>query len=194
MDKKPETNRDAIVHAAIEAFIENGFHQTGIRDIARRAGVSLGNLYNHFPGKDALIVEIARLEAVELKTVLDGLTGLEGALESACSLAMAIFDLEAQPENAALTADLTAEAIRNPAVGAVFSDNEDLLFRAMAGLISAGRADRTMGPPAPDDDCARVILDAARAAGMRVAFQNRENKRAAGRALEAMVKRFLATG
>ena len=54
--------REQILEAAVTCFIENGYHQTGVRDIARRAGISLGNLYNHFPGKHDVLAEIAALE------------------------------------------------------------------------------------------------------------------------------------
>lgn len=55
-------NREKIVEAALHSFTQKGFHQTSMRDIAQAAGVSVGNLYNHFTGKEALIGEIALLE------------------------------------------------------------------------------------------------------------------------------------
>ena len=55
-------NREKIVEAALHSFTHKGFHQTSMRDIAQTAGVSVGNLYNHFTGKEALIGEIALLE------------------------------------------------------------------------------------------------------------------------------------
>jgi AcrR family transcriptional regulator len=45
-----------ILDAAIACLSEKGYHQTGMRDIAKRAEVSLGNLYNHFPGKHDMLV------------------------------------------------------------------------------------------------------------------------------------------
>lgn len=50
-DRAVAERRGRILEAAVMSFLENGYHQTGVRDIARRAGVSLGNLYNHFPGE-----------------------------------------------------------------------------------------------------------------------------------------------
>ena len=51
--------RQHILEAAIACFIDNGFHQTGMRDIAARADVSIGNLYNHFPGKHDFLIGVA---------------------------------------------------------------------------------------------------------------------------------------
>jgi len=39
-------------------FAEKGFAATGLREIADRAGVSLGNIYNHFKNKDELFQHI----------------------------------------------------------------------------------------------------------------------------------------
>ncbi|MBI5202505.1 MAG: TetR/AcrR family transcriptional regulator [Elusimicrobia bacterium] len=59
----PETlaavdNRQRILDAAAELFGRQGFHGTSTRDIAKSAGVSLGNIYNHFRTKDELFVEL----------------------------------------------------------------------------------------------------------------------------------------
>ncbi len=47
-----------IEDAARELFIRQGFHATSMRDIAKRAGVSLGNLYNYYETKDAIFESI----------------------------------------------------------------------------------------------------------------------------------------
>ena len=46
--------KDQIEDAARELFIKQGFHATSMRDIAKGAEVSLGNLYNYYPTKDAI--------------------------------------------------------------------------------------------------------------------------------------------
>ena len=50
--------RERLHNAAIELFIRKGFHGTGVREIAREAGVSLGNLYNHHKTKEELFSAI----------------------------------------------------------------------------------------------------------------------------------------
>jgi AcrR family transcriptional regulator len=46
--------RERILAAAEALFSTRGFHGTGLRDIAERAGVAVGNVYTHFPTKEAL--------------------------------------------------------------------------------------------------------------------------------------------
>lgn len=51
-----ERNRERILHAARELFVEQGLG-VGVDEIARRAGVGMGTLYRRFPNKDALVEE-----------------------------------------------------------------------------------------------------------------------------------------
>jgi TetR/AcrR family fatty acid metabolism transcriptional regulator len=47
-----------ILEAAALVFAEKGFHTTTIRDIAKRAGVADGTIYNYFDSKPALLLGI----------------------------------------------------------------------------------------------------------------------------------------
>jgi AcrR family transcriptional regulator len=49
-----QANRDRIVAAARAAFAAEGI-EVPVEEIARRAGVGMGTLYRHFPGKEDLI-------------------------------------------------------------------------------------------------------------------------------------------
>ena len=55
---KGETTRLAVEDAAIELFMEQGYHATSMRQIAERAGLALGGIYNHFAGKDEIFEAI----------------------------------------------------------------------------------------------------------------------------------------
>jgi AcrR family transcriptional regulator len=50
--------RDAITGAAREIFAERGYHGTSIRDIAKRAGLSLSALYYWHPSKQHLLAAL----------------------------------------------------------------------------------------------------------------------------------------
>jgi AcrR family transcriptional regulator len=50
--------KDTIEDAARELFIKQGFHATSMRDISKRAKVSLGNLYNYYETKDSIFESI----------------------------------------------------------------------------------------------------------------------------------------
>ncbi len=50
-DSTQETH-DLIIQAAFELFLEHGYHGTSMRQIALRAGLVVGGIYNHFKGKE----------------------------------------------------------------------------------------------------------------------------------------------
>jgi AcrR family transcriptional regulator len=56
--KKGEITRLAIEDAAIELFLEQGYHATSMRQIAERAGLALGGIYNHFSSKEDIFEAI----------------------------------------------------------------------------------------------------------------------------------------
>jgi len=47
-----EQTRTAILQAAHDLFIEQGYHGTSMRQIAKQANLALGGLYNYFSGKE----------------------------------------------------------------------------------------------------------------------------------------------
>ena len=55
---KGERTRQAILDAAYELFIEQGFHATSMRQIAARAGLALGGIYNHFESKEQIFDDL----------------------------------------------------------------------------------------------------------------------------------------
>ncbi len=55
---KGERARQAILDAAYELFIHQGFAATSMRQIADAARLSPGSLYNYFPSKDAMFQAI----------------------------------------------------------------------------------------------------------------------------------------
>lgn len=63
-DRKKLQQREAFVDAAIRLFEERGIDATSIDDIAEAADVSRATVFNYFPYKEAILVEIgARLVA-----------------------------------------------------------------------------------------------------------------------------------
>ena len=56
--KKGDITRLAIEDAAIVLFMEQGYHATSMRQIADKAGLALGGIYNHFKSKDEIFQAI----------------------------------------------------------------------------------------------------------------------------------------
>jgi len=52
--------REAILSAALNEFSARGFEAARLDDVAKRAGVVKGTIYQHFPDKEALFEELIR--------------------------------------------------------------------------------------------------------------------------------------
>jgi AcrR family transcriptional regulator len=57
-EEKSERSRRAVLDAALQLFSQQGYRATSVRDIAEQARVSTGNLYHHFPDKEAIFQEL----------------------------------------------------------------------------------------------------------------------------------------
>ncbi len=53
--RRADTRRHEILEGALVAMRDHGLHRAGMRDIARAAGLSTGNLYYYFRNKEELV-------------------------------------------------------------------------------------------------------------------------------------------
>lgn len=53
-----QEKRERITEAAVAVFAEKGFHSARVSDIARKAGVADGTIYNYFKNKEDLLLSI----------------------------------------------------------------------------------------------------------------------------------------
>ncbi len=67
--KKPQQRRsrvtyDAILEATTQILIERGYAATTTNHIAKRAGISIGSLYQYFSNKEAIVVDLLQRHIV----------------------------------------------------------------------------------------------------------------------------------
>ena len=126
---------EQILQAALQCFLAKGFHQTSMRDIAQAAGVSLGNLYNHFPGKEAIILAVAVAEGEEVAPLLQRLAVADGDRTQVLAFLQDFHALCSQPEWATLAVEVLAESARNRAVAEAFAANRRQLQAVLAEAL-----------------------------------------------------------
>jgi AcrR family transcriptional regulator len=51
---------EAILDAALQLFVERGFYGTAVPEVAKRARVAAGTIYNYFPSKESLVNALFR--------------------------------------------------------------------------------------------------------------------------------------
>jgi AcrR family transcriptional regulator len=73
-----------ILDAAIDLFYERGYHATTMRDIAAAVGIKAGSLYNHYAGKQEILLRICLETSTQLYegavAALKGVEEIEGQL------------------------------------------------------------------------------------------------------------------
>jgi AcrR family transcriptional regulator len=156
-----------IVEAAVICFLDKGYHQTGVRDIVGQAGISLGNLYNHFKGKEAILVFIAEIEGQELSDFIDGLSATDDPTATLEWFIQEYAVYVSLPENALLGVEILTEALRNPTIADVFGRNRDRLIAALADCLFQGVKSGVFGSRMNPRVVACLILDALEGQGLR---------------------------
>jgi AcrR family transcriptional regulator len=67
-----ETTLQAVLAAAEDVFADAGLHAAHMGEIAERAGVAVGTLYNHFADRETLLAGLADARFKEMLANLDG--------------------------------------------------------------------------------------------------------------------------
>src|SRR5690348_5968780 len=93
VDTRAEAKRSAILHAAADVFLANGYVGASMDEVAARAGVSKQTVYKHFASKERLFSELVLSSVGEVDRLMS---------QTASAL----------PDSADLEADLTALARR----------------------------------------------------------------------------------
>jgi AcrR family transcriptional regulator len=72
-----ERTRQAVVDAAYNLIIEQGYAATSMRQIAERAGLSLGSIYNHFPSKEEVfhVIVVERHPFLQIVPIMSAVQG-----------------------------------------------------------------------------------------------------------------------
>jgi len=134
--------RATIVRAARELMFERGFDATTMRAIADRAGVSLGNAYYYFAGKDDLIQgfyeEIAAAHQIRVREAVRGKRGLGDRITASLEVLVEICEEYAPVADALLTRGITPNGPLNP-FSAQSSRPRELFLETSAELVAGAR-------------------------------------------------------
>lgn len=188
-DETTRARRALLVETAITCFVEQGIARTGMRDIAKKAGVSVGNLYNHFPGRDDLIAEIAQMESTGLAEVVAQVAACDDARQAVDTFVKSYFAYCADPLSAVLTVEITSEALRNPAIESLFSGNRALLVDTLATPIAdcGNDADHAV-------TTAGLVIDTIEGFALRIGLIGKKPRKRETEALMVFVRGALTSG
>src|SRR5215471_12472204 len=156
-------NRELLMAAALAAFTERGADDTSLEEIARRAGLGIGTLYRHFPGRTALLEAVYTDQVAALCQRADELIASQspGAALTAWMRELAEFSATKHNLTSALAADYDKDA-------PVFSACRDDMLAAAAALLTRAQKAGVARPDVQPLDLLRISHGVA-AATQRVA-------------------------
>ena len=176
-ERRIET-RSLLIDAAADLFARKGFHAVSAEAVAAAAGRTTGALYNHFGGKEGLLV--ALLEHWVGQTVVDltaSIEGAEGIDDRIGALWGGILRRDSETADAwlLLEFELWLHAVRDPELGAVGSERFRIMRSGLAGGLQEWADQFGFELPAPPDEVAAQVLGLI----MGAAFQYRLDQTAA---------------
>ncbi|ADG11992.1 TetR/AcrR family transcriptional regulator [Caulobacter segnis] len=136
----PESRRQQILDAACDRVRHSGFHGASMADIAKAAGLSVGQIYRYFENKEAIIAAIVAQDLAEMRDKFAELESQPGTLLDAIDEHLPeSIDKCFEPGRAALALEVIAEAARNPKVAAIVRSADDQERQMARSLMERSR-------------------------------------------------------
>lgn len=126
---RASVQRDRILHAARQCFIDHGFHSASMSSIADAAGMSAGLIYRYFESKNAIILAIIERQLQEKRA---DIASLQPGADFAQRVGQVVSRWRACDQHAmnpALFLEMSALGSRDPQIGNALRD-ADLVTRA----------------------------------------------------------------
>jgi AcrR family transcriptional regulator len=154
--KQPRQHRSrakvaTILSAAGDICAGRGLEALTTNAVAARAGVSIGSLYQYFPGKAALLAALIRAERASLLQAVERMVSADDS-RTLAQVADDLIDLavEHHPERPALSRALNLARLQLP------PDAEAAEFSARITVLTAARF-RQLGVPVPETAAQDVL-------------------------------------
>lgn len=74
-----------IISAALDLFVERGYHNVSVHDVQKQANVSIGSIYNHFGGKEGIAKALYYQLVKELEEIIEGVMAEEATFRERCN-------------------------------------------------------------------------------------------------------------
>ncbi|MFX0573256.1 TetR/AcrR family transcriptional regulator [Nocardia nepalensis] len=129
-----QRNRDALVTAAREVFEERGL-DAPLKEIAARAGVAIGTLYNRFPTRDDLIAAAVEDRIESGARIANEALEIQDPWDSFAYLVEKVCELQAADR---LLSDLALRGAPSPAIARAQEYGHDLMRRIVTRAQESG--------------------------------------------------------
>ncbi len=82
---KPESVDCRILTAALELFVDEGYHNVSVHDVQKLANVSIGSIYNHFGGKEGIAKALYYHLLNEIDEMVDSVIEEDASAQEHCN-------------------------------------------------------------------------------------------------------------
>ena len=125
-----------ILLAARQAFAEKGFDGASMQDLARTAGMSVGNFYRYFPSKAAIVDALIGRDLDEMEQDFATILTASAPMEALRHKIRERVVLHGCAGDGQLWAEITAASLRKPEIGATTARMEAEIVAHLATIFA----------------------------------------------------------
>ena len=130
--------RSADILAAVRStFAEKGFDGASMQDLARAAGMSVGNFYRYFPSKAAIVEALIALDLAQMEQDFRLIIGSPRPLSTLRQMLRQHIPQHQCAQDGQLWAEITAAALRKPEIGAAACRMESAISGYLTTVFAA---------------------------------------------------------
>jgi AcrR family transcriptional regulator len=130
-----EERSHEILASIRQAFAEKGFDGASMQDLARAAGMSVGNFYRYFPSKAAIVQAMCGYDLAEIQSEFAQIQTSDKPMLCLRERILNHFSEESLKDGQ-LWAEITAAAIRKPEIGEAARQMEETIVSLLTAIFA----------------------------------------------------------
>lgn len=143
LEGQTEAKRQQILQGAHAIFMDVGFDVASMEQIAKRAGVSKGTMYNYYANKEALFAALIQSECERLRGKLFGRLDVDKAPEEFLyELGVMFLQKTLGSDELNMYRIIVAQSVRFPALGLIFENSGPAVGGKVLGRYLRGLSDQ----------------------------------------------------
>lgn len=155
---KHAVQRQAILEAARNCFVRNGFSKTSTEAICAEAGTSSGKLFHYFPTKKAIILAVVEDQNRQMAEWIDTFRQQADGSVALIALLDGILFLAGDPAERHLILETAAEGARDGQVAAANAAGDRLLAQGLTELLDSAIAGGQARPLVTTEHAVRFLM------------------------------------
>lgn len=137
-EARRQAQRERILAAAQECFIQGGFHGASMAAIAKTAGMSPGLIYRYFKNKNAIILAIIDSQLAIARQRIREMRATDDMSQGIVDYFDAHDRVDHGSMNSALFLEIAAQATRDPEIGRAFTRFSRTVQDELIGWLKRG--------------------------------------------------------